>query len=292
MGILFFPTDWNGRRRAWIKSPSFGLMWPLHTVSSILLHSFFASTFSIGRATGNDQGIPPWTSIVQHPDMYFDPEQLPEGFTLLDPSKMKDPQIQHLLNYWYDRQQFHEKGVGFQFQVDPNVQVRKQSHSRSEFESDSESEEEGRMRKRPRSGKAMHSALRREQGQNGEDPVPGMGKGNSQGPRNSIGMGPVRAKGTGMATEPGTGTGDGNNRETAKGKARESDSWLYHIQPDSRRRKREGSVRSSVSGEDFDFSEVDKMPDSDDDPTRPGPSTLHMKGTSKSLTPGKLRVYW
>jgi hypothetical protein len=55
----------------------------------------------IGQATGNDNGIPPWTSIIQNHNDYFNPDQLPEGFTLLDPSKMKDPQVQDLLDFWY-----------------------------------------------------------------------------------------------------------------------------------------------------------------------------------------------
>ena len=55
----------------------------------------------LGHATGNDKGIAPWNSMVQHPNKYFDTDQVPEGFMLLDPSKMKDPQIQELLNYWH-----------------------------------------------------------------------------------------------------------------------------------------------------------------------------------------------
>lgn len=79
----------------------------------------------LGRATGNDKGIAPWTSMVQHPSKYFDTDQVPEGFTLLDPSKMKDPQIQELLNYWHSRQEGGEKGVGFEFQGDERVNRRK-----------------------------------------------------------------------------------------------------------------------------------------------------------------------
>ena len=85
--------------------------------------SFILVIYSLllGRATGNDKGIAPWTSMVQHLSKYFDTDQVPEGFTLLDPSKMKDPQIQELLNYWHSQQEGGEKGVGFEFQGDERV---------------------------------------------------------------------------------------------------------------------------------------------------------------------------
>lgn len=53
--------------------------------------------------------------MVQNPDEYFDANQVPDGFTLLDPSKMKDPQINELLNFWHSQQQDNDDGVAFRF---------------------------------------------------------------------------------------------------------------------------------------------------------------------------------
>ena len=75
---------------------------------------------NIGRATTKENGIPPWTSFVQKPEDFFDLDQVPDGFTLLDPSKMKDPQVQALLDFWHKRQEEGEDGIGFQFQESSN----------------------------------------------------------------------------------------------------------------------------------------------------------------------------
>jgi hypothetical protein len=80
---------------------------------------------------------------VQQPSIYFDANQLPEGFTLLDPSKMKDPQIQELLNYWYEWQQDEETRIGFKFQEDPNVKTRKWTHEESDSDSKPEANSPG-----------------------------------------------------------------------------------------------------------------------------------------------------
>jgi len=90
----------------------------------------------LGQATGNGNGIPPWTSIIQTPDNHFDADQLPEGFTLLDPSKMKDPQVQELLDFWYKQQVDGDEGIGFQFQSKATDEVRKRKRSTSSTRSD------------------------------------------------------------------------------------------------------------------------------------------------------------
>ena len=68
-----------------------------------------------GHATGNKAAIPPWTSIFQKPGDYFDPDQVPEGFKMLEPSKMKDLGIQALLNFWHQKQVDGDDGIGFRF---------------------------------------------------------------------------------------------------------------------------------------------------------------------------------
>jgi hypothetical protein len=103
----------------------------------------------IGQATGNDNGIPPWTSIIQKPNDYFDVDQLPEGFTLLDPSKMKDPQVQEVLNFWYKRQEDGEGGIGFQFQAQSSDQPRKRKRGASATPSTSD-----RTNRKKQKGKA------------------------------------------------------------------------------------------------------------------------------------------
>jgi len=92
----------------------------------------------LGHATGKERGVPPWTSIVQRPSNYFDPDQLPEGFTLLDPSKMRDLQIEELLNYWFSRQR---DGIGFRFQGDEKV---KRKREETPDESDDAPDEDSR----------------------------------------------------------------------------------------------------------------------------------------------------
>ena len=82
-------------------------------------------TINIGRATGKENGIPLWTSFVQKPEDFFDVNQVPDGFTLLDSSKMKDPQVQELLDFWHKRQEEGEDGIGFQFQESSSSILRK-----------------------------------------------------------------------------------------------------------------------------------------------------------------------
>jgi hypothetical protein len=98
----------------------------------ILVSSVNVRWIDEGKATGKDHSIPPWTSFMQSASEYFNAEQVPEGFTLLDPSKMKDPEINELLNFWYERQEDSSDGIGFQFQANTNVQSRKRGRSNSD----------------------------------------------------------------------------------------------------------------------------------------------------------------
>jgi hypothetical protein len=41
----------------------------------------------------------PWNAILQNSSDFFNPDQVPEGFTLMDPLKMKDTQINETLKY-------------------------------------------------------------------------------------------------------------------------------------------------------------------------------------------------
>lgn len=158
-----------------------------------------------GQATGKDQSAP-WNSILQNSANYFDEDQVPEGFTLIDPSKMKDPQLNEILQFWHQKQEESMDGIGFRFRGNSNVQTRKRVRDEPEPPV---------QRKRQRQDPAMKS------------------------------------------------TTGGKGREKARAKS--SERWTDHIEPDSRRRR--GRVpQSSVasdSGESFDFTEVDTMVSSD-----------------------------
>jgi hypothetical protein len=84
---------------------------------------------------------------MQNPEDYFDLDQLPEGVTLLDPSKMKDPQIQELLQFWRSRQENGDTGVGFQLKSDPNKNPRKRAQDNLEPSSSPPPDEKQRRTK-------------------------------------------------------------------------------------------------------------------------------------------------
>lgn len=84
-----------------------------------------------GQATGKDQSAP-WNSILQNASNFFDPDQVPEGFTLMDPSKMKDPQVNEILEFWHERQEKNDDGIGFRFREDPNCPNPKRQRDESE----------------------------------------------------------------------------------------------------------------------------------------------------------------
>lgn len=84
-----------------------------------------------GQAIGKDQSAP-WNSILQNSAKFFDEDQVPEGFTLNDPSKMKDPQINEILHFWHRKQEESIDGVGFRFRTTSDVQTRKRVRDESE----------------------------------------------------------------------------------------------------------------------------------------------------------------
>ena len=102
---------------------------------------------NIGRATGKENGIPPWTSFVQKPEDFFNVDQVPDGFTLLDPSKMKDPQVQELLDFWHKRQEEGEDGIGFQFQESSSSVSRKRRRADSVADSSTAGHKAGKKEK-------------------------------------------------------------------------------------------------------------------------------------------------
>jgi hypothetical protein len=48
---------------------------------------------------------PPWISISNNQDLYFDPEMLPKDVGLAEPSKLKGRDVNALLKHWYERQE-------------------------------------------------------------------------------------------------------------------------------------------------------------------------------------------
>ena len=81
-----------------------------------------ADNFS-GHACSNERAIPPWMGFIDDPDKYFGSDQVPDGFKLLDPSKMKDPQIKEILTFWYLKQEAN--GFGFEFHQDDKLNGKK-----------------------------------------------------------------------------------------------------------------------------------------------------------------------
>jgi hypothetical protein len=91
----------------------------------------------------------PWNAIMQNSSDFFDPDQVPEGFTLMDPSKMKDTQINEILKYWHDRQETRKDGIGFLFQLTIKMPTKK--HDRDDSEPPSPTPEPGILQKQTRS---------------------------------------------------------------------------------------------------------------------------------------------
>ena len=85
----------------------------------------------IGQATGKEQSAP-WNSILQNSANYFDEDQVPEGFTLIDPSKMKDQQLNEILQFWHQKQKESMDGIGFRFRENSNGQTQKRVRDESE----------------------------------------------------------------------------------------------------------------------------------------------------------------
>ena len=83
-----------------------------------------------GQATGKDKSAP-WNSIMHHSADYFNKDQVPEGFTLIDPSKMKDPQLNKILQFWHQKQEESINGIGFRFQGNSNGQTQKRVRDES-----------------------------------------------------------------------------------------------------------------------------------------------------------------
>ena len=84
-----------------------------------------------GQATRKDQSAP-WNSIMQHSADYFDEDQVPEGFMLIDLLKMKDPQLNEILQFWQWKQEESSNGIGFRFQGNSNGQTQKWERDESE----------------------------------------------------------------------------------------------------------------------------------------------------------------
>jgi hypothetical protein len=101
-----------------------------------------------GLACGNERAIPPWISFIEDPDKYFGSDQVPDGFKLMDPSKMKDTQIKEILTFWYSKQECD--GFGFKLYRDEKLNGRKRSRDDSDADTDSDADPDDRTPSRPR----------------------------------------------------------------------------------------------------------------------------------------------
>jgi hypothetical protein len=91
-----------------------------------------------GHACSNERAIPPWMGFIDDPDKYFGSDQVPDGFKLLDPSKMKDPQIKEILTFWYSKQE--TGGFGFKFHRDEKLNGKKRLRHDADSDSDSDAD--------------------------------------------------------------------------------------------------------------------------------------------------------
>ena len=80
----------------------------------------FCADYFSGQACGSECAFPPWMAFIEYPDKYFGSDQVPDRFKLLDPLKMKDPQIKEILTFWYSQQE--SNGFGFKFHQDEQLQ--------------------------------------------------------------------------------------------------------------------------------------------------------------------------
>ena len=69
---------------------------------------------------------------MQHSADYFNEDQVLEGFTLIDLLKMKDPQLNEILQFWHWKQEESLDGIGFRFWGNSNGQTQKQVRDESE----------------------------------------------------------------------------------------------------------------------------------------------------------------
>jgi hypothetical protein len=87
-------------------------------------------------------------SFIEDPDKYFGSNQVPDGFKLLDPSKMKDSQIKEILTFWNSKQE--SDGVGFNFYRDQNLKGKKRSRDNSDSDSDGDVDSDAKTPRHPR----------------------------------------------------------------------------------------------------------------------------------------------
>src|SRR5277367_518070 len=109
-----------------------------HIVSGSEIGCFSCPNDFSGRACGNDRAIPPWMGFTEDPDKYFGADQVPNGFKLVDPSKMKDPQIKEILKFWYSKQE--ASGFGFKCLQDDRSIGKKRARVDSDSDSDADSD--------------------------------------------------------------------------------------------------------------------------------------------------------
>ena len=104
-----------------------------HIVSGPVIWCSHTNCFS-GQACSNERAIPPWMAFTEDADKYFGSDQVPDGFKLVDPSKMKDPQIKEILTFWYSKQEAN--GFGFKFHRDEKLNGKKRTRDNGDCDSD------------------------------------------------------------------------------------------------------------------------------------------------------------
>ena len=82
--------------------------------------------------------------FIDNPDKYFEVDQVPDGFKLIDPSKMKDPQIKEILSFWYSKQE--ASGFRFKFLQDDKLNGKKRLREDTDSDADSDAKAPSRPR--------------------------------------------------------------------------------------------------------------------------------------------------
>jgi hypothetical protein len=65
-------------------------------------------------ASGGKQSVP-WAAVSAEPDVFLDPEYMPEGVLFKDPSRLHRDDCKKVLEHWKDRQDDPDEDVTFSF---------------------------------------------------------------------------------------------------------------------------------------------------------------------------------
>jgi hypothetical protein len=92
----------------------------------------------IGKHARNVKVAVPWRLLANNPGQFIDPEYLPKGVHLGEPSKMTDGEVRTLCGFLHRRQSLGKKVLRFRYIVPQHVRGRSTVLGSDEEESDAE----------------------------------------------------------------------------------------------------------------------------------------------------------